>query len=91
MDYQGKPYPYCNICGGIREVADACNDNKECVAFTMDGTYCGYLKKGVRTVYREGYTAYLTGKAPAGKWETPHYSYSDTHADQVVLALGYSG
>jgi hypothetical protein len=67
-DYQGSSYPYCRICSGVRAVADACSSNPECVAFSMEGDYCGYLKKSTKTAYREEYNAYITKDAPSGRW-----------------------
>jgi hypothetical protein len=68
-DYNGKPYPYCEVCDGIRGASDACDDNPQCKAISMDGSYCGYLKTSTSTKYRENYNTYVTGSAPKGSYK----------------------
>lgn len=43
-DWQGKPVAFCKICGGKAAVEAACNARKECVAFDMESSDCGYIK-----------------------------------------------
>ena len=72
-DTDGKLYPYCFICGGIDTVADACNANAECTAFSVPQySTCGYLKKGTGIQYPNGgFSAYVSGSVPKGVycWE----------------------
>lgn len=55
------------ISSGPAGVADACDANKDCNFFVMEGSYRGFLKKADgQPTYREGYTTYckLGGSRP---------------------------
>ncbi|WIA33777.1 hypothetical protein OEZ86_006890 [Tetradesmus obliquus] len=59
-DYAGKPAAFCKVCGGKAAVQAACDARKECAAFDMEGSDCGYLKaaKGPFKKPANGFTSY---------------------------------
>ncbi|WIA11057.1 hypothetical protein OEZ85_011209 [Tetradesmus obliquus] len=67
VDWQGQPTAFCRICGGIAAVYNACNQQRECVAFDMEGTDCGYLKSSAGPFKQPapGFSSYVRA-APAG-------------------------
>eukprot|EP00775_Hariotina_reticulata_P005057 gene5057-5298_t len=58
-DYNGKVLSYCQVCGGIKQLSDACKNNPQCKSFTFEcgSGYCGYLKSVAmdKAQYREDY------------------------------------
>lgn len=59
QDIACKSNQFCQVCGSVEEVKNACMQDNRCVAFSYEqSTSCGYLKTAPFYKERKGWVAY---------------------------------